>query len=70
MRSRPPLLPGTEIYHVRLTNLPFPLVRRLFQAVDMIEMPAQREEIVCVGVDHPAIPCRMARDALGPDVNC
>jgi hypothetical protein len=52
------------------TNLPFPLVRRLFQAVDMIEKPAQREKIVCVGVDHPAIPCRMARDALGPDVNC
>lgn len=52
------------------TNLPFPLVRRLFQTVNKIQKPAQREKIVCVGVDHPAIPCRMARDELGPNVNC
>lgn len=52
------------------TNLPFPLVRRLFQTANKIKKPAQREKIVCVGVDNPVIPCRMARDEFGPNVNC
>ncbi|KAG0620990.1 hypothetical protein M758_4G260000 [Ceratodon purpureus] len=52
------------------TNLPFPLVSRLFQTANKIKKPAQREKIVCVGVDNPVIPCRMARDEFGPNVNC
>ena len=54
----------------RKTILPFPLVRHLFHTVNKIQKLAQRDKIICMAVDHPAIPCRMARDALGPDVNC
>jgi len=51
-------------------NLPFPFLHKLFETVRTIKSLAQREKIVCVGLDHPDIACRMVRDALGPDANC